>query len=67
MSRDDFANLVDRVNPWLEWADRWTAPRLSFLGEARSTAADRRLLPVLSIVSGAAGASRNMLRASRSA
>lgn len=38
MSRDDFANLVDRVNPWLEWADRFTAPRLSFLGE---TAAQR--------------------------
>jgi hypothetical protein len=33
MSRDDFANLVERVNPWLEWADRFTAPRLSFLGD----------------------------------
>ena len=28
MTRDDFANLVDRVNPWLEWADRFTEPRL---------------------------------------
>jgi hypothetical protein len=33
MSRDDFANLVERVNPWLDWADRFTAPRLSFLGD----------------------------------
>ncbi|WP_246849252.1 exopolysaccharide biosynthesis protein [Rubellimicrobium arenae] len=33
MSRDDFANLVERVNPWLEWADGFTAPRLSFLGD----------------------------------
>ncbi|EYD77647.1 Exopolysaccharide synthesis, ExoD [Rubellimicrobium mesophilum DSM 19309] len=33
MSRDDFANLVERVNPWLEWADRFTAPRLSVLGD----------------------------------
>ncbi len=33
MSRGDFANLVERVNPWLEWADRFTAPRLSFLTE----------------------------------
>jgi hypothetical protein len=33
MSRDDFANLVERVNPWLDWADRFTAPRLSFLAD----------------------------------
>lgn len=33
MSRDDFANLVARVNPWLEWADRFTAPRVSILSE----------------------------------
>ena len=31
MPRDDFANLVERVNPWLEWADRFTAPRLQGL------------------------------------
>ena len=31
MPRDDFANLVERVNPWLEWADRFTAPRLQAL------------------------------------
>ena len=33
MPRDDFANLVERVNPWLEWADRFTAPRLQALTE----------------------------------
>jgi hypothetical protein len=33
MPRDDFANLVDRVNPWLEWADRFTSPRLQALTE----------------------------------
>ncbi len=31
MPRDDFANLVERVNPWLDWADRFTAPRLQSL------------------------------------
>lgn len=31
MPRDDFANLVERVNPWLDWADRLTAPRLQLL------------------------------------
>jgi hypothetical protein len=33
MPRDEFANLVERVNPWLEWADRFTAPRLQGLTE----------------------------------
>ena len=33
MPRDEFANLVERVNPWLDWADRFTAPRLSLLGD----------------------------------
>lgn len=33
MPRDDFANLVERVNPWLEWADRFTAPRIQALTE----------------------------------
>lgn len=33
MPRDDFANLVERVNPWLEWADRFSAPRLQGLTE----------------------------------
>ena len=33
MPRDDFANLVERVNPWLEWADRFTAPRIQILAE----------------------------------
>jgi hypothetical protein len=29
--RTDFAALVARVNPWLDWADRFTAPRLQWL------------------------------------
>ncbi|TNC50210.1 exopolysaccharide biosynthesis protein [Rubellimicrobium rubrum] len=33
MPRDDFANLVERINPWLEWADRFTAPRIQILAE----------------------------------
>lgn len=33
MSRDDFANLVERVNPWLDWADGFTTPRLMLLTE----------------------------------
>jgi hypothetical protein len=33
MPRDDFANLVERINPWLEWADRFTSPRLQALSE----------------------------------
>ncbi|NAZ37215.1 exopolysaccharide biosynthesis protein [Rubellimicrobium sp. CFH 75288] len=36
MARGDFANLVERVNPWLEWADRFTAPRLQFLVTPRA-------------------------------
>jgi hypothetical protein len=33
MPRDDFANLVERINPWLEWADRFTSPRFQILSE----------------------------------
>jgi hypothetical protein len=33
MPRDDFANLVERINPWLEWADRFTSPRFQMLSE----------------------------------
>ena len=50
MSRDDFANLVDRVNPWLEWADRFTAPRLSFLGEPTAQKLIGAICLVLSVV-----------------
>lgn len=50
MSRDDFANLVDRVNPWLEWADRFTAPRLSFLGEAAAQRLIGAVCLILSVV-----------------
>ena len=35
MPRADFAALVGRVNPWLEWADRFTAPRLQLLVDPR--------------------------------
>lgn len=50
MSRDDFANLVERVNPWLEWADRFTAPRLSFLGEPAAQRLIGAFCLILSIV-----------------
>ena len=50
MSRDDFANLVDRVNPWLEWADRFTAPRLSFLGEPAAQKLIGAFCLILSVV-----------------
>lgn len=33
VARSDFARLVGRVNPWLDWADRFTAPRLSWLAD----------------------------------
>lgn len=33
MARADFAVLVGRVNPWLRWADKMTAPRLQWLVE----------------------------------
>lgn len=50
MSRDDFANLVERVNPWLEWADRFTAPRLSFLGDPLAQKLIGAFCLILSIV-----------------
>jgi hypothetical protein len=50
MSRDDFANLVERVNPWLEWADGFTAPRLSFLGDPAIQRVIGAFCLVLSIV-----------------
>jgi hypothetical protein len=50
MSRDDFANLVDRVNPWLEWADRFTAPRLTILGEPLAQRLIGAFCLILSIV-----------------
>lgn len=33
MARSDFRALVDKVNPWLEWASKFTAPRLQGLVE----------------------------------
>jgi hypothetical protein len=50
MARGDFAALVARVNPWLEWADRFTAPRLSFMGEAAAQRLIGAFCLVLSIV-----------------
>jgi hypothetical protein len=50
MSRDDFANLVERVNPWLEWADGFTAPRLSFLGDPVAQRVIGAFCLILSIV-----------------
>ena len=50
MSRDDFANLVERVNPWLERADRFTAPRLQFLVTPRAERAIGAVVLLLAIV-----------------
>ena len=50
MPRDEFANLVERVNPWLEWADRLTAPRLSGLTEPLAQRLIGAFCLVLSIV-----------------
>jgi hypothetical protein len=50
MSRDDFSNLVERVNPWLDWADGFTAPRLSLLGEPAVQRAIGGFCLILSIV-----------------
>jgi hypothetical protein len=50
MSRGDFGNLVERVNPWLEWADGFTAPRLSLLTEPAALRVIGAVCLVLSIV-----------------
>jgi hypothetical protein len=50
MSRGDFANLVERVNPWLDWADRFTAPRLSLLTEPAALRVIGAFCLILSIV-----------------
>ncbi|MBP1805657.1 exopolysaccharide biosynthesis protein [Rubellimicrobium aerolatum] len=50
MSRDDFSNLVERVNPWLDWADRFTAPRLAFFGDPFVQRAIGAACLILSIV-----------------
>ena len=50
MSRDDFSNLVERVNPWLEWADRFTEPRLLSLSDPWALRALGAFCLVLSIV-----------------
>src|SRR3712207_3701775 len=50
MSRDDFGNLVDRVNPWLEWADRFTEPRLLALSDPWALRVLGAFCLVLSIV-----------------
>ncbi len=36
MTRSDFGHLVERVTPWLGWADRFMAPRLQFLVDPRA-------------------------------
>ncbi len=50
MSRDDFASLVERVNPWLEWADRFTAPRLQVLVTPRAERVIGAIVLVLAVV-----------------
>ena len=36
MTRSDFGHLVERVTPWLGWAERFMAPRLQFLVDPRA-------------------------------
>jgi len=36
MTRHDFGALVERVNPWLTWADKFMAPRFQFLVSPRA-------------------------------
>ncbi|TNC74627.1 exopolysaccharide biosynthesis protein [Rubellimicrobium roseum] len=50
MSRDDFGNLVERVNPWLEWADKFTEPRLLALSDPWALRALGAFCLILSIV-----------------
>jgi hypothetical protein len=50
MARTDFVGLVDRINPWLTWADRFMAPRLQFLVSPQAQRVLGAFMLVLSIV-----------------
>lgn len=50
MARADFQGLVGRVNPWLDWADKLTAPRLQLLVEPLAEKLVGAFALVLSIV-----------------
>jgi hypothetical protein len=50
MARSDFVGLVDRVNPWLHWADRFMAPRLQFLVTPRAEQALGAFVLILATV-----------------
>ncbi len=36
LARSDFAALIYRMDPWLDWAERFLKPRLSWLASARA-------------------------------
>ncbi len=48
--RTDFAGFVEKVNPWLAWADRFTAPRLQFLVQPLAEKIIGAFILVLSLV-----------------
>lgn len=50
MARSDFVGLVERVNPWLHWADKFMAPRLQFLVTPRAEQALGAFVLVLAVV-----------------
>jgi hypothetical protein len=50
MSREDFGRMVARINPWIDWADRFTAPRLQFLVAPRAEQVIGAFALILAIV-----------------
>ena len=50
MTRNDFGHLVERVTPWLGWADRFMAPRLQTLVDPRAEKFLGAFCLILSIV-----------------
>jgi len=50
VSRTDFANLVDRLAPWLAWSERFLKPRLSWLVHEKAERLIGALALILSVI-----------------